>query len=241
MCAHDEHFFYSLKNDRPTTDTPIIPDGIMDCSSCIRPLRSITRNGRALKSDDLFSMAGYIGENFSESTCATAQTVYTTMLIAALQNAPKNALLEEILMRTFSQESVRHLEEAWSATPYVIDESGKCRPVFAMHSIFSKATVISEEHKKAFAARHYLSVLPYLVNETSDFDEDNTQQTNKNIRINIGDFDPSELTVDPLDGFDEMHDYFHDEVLQRYLDGDDLEELGFSDEEIDRLGRFLDE
>jgi hypothetical protein len=47
--------------------------------------------------------------------------------------------------------------------------------------------------------------------------------------------------VDPLDGFDEMHDYFHDEVLQRYLDGDDLEEMGFSDEEIDRLGRFLDE
>jgi hypothetical protein len=186
-------------------------------------------------------MAGYIGENFSETTCAIAQTVYTTMLIAAFQNAPKNALLEEILMRTFSQESVRHLEEAWSATPYVMDESRECRPVFAMHSIFSKTTLISDENKKAFTARHLLFTLPYLVKETSDFDEDNTQQTNKNIRINIGDFDPSELTVDPLDGFDEMHDYFHDEVLQRYLDGDDLEELGFSDEEIDRLGRFLDE
>jgi hypothetical protein len=38
-----------------------------------------------------------------------------------------------------------------------------------------------------------------------------------------------------------MYDYFHDEVLQGYLDGDELEEMGFSDEEIDRLGRFLDE
>jgi hypothetical protein len=186
-------------------------------------------------------MAGYIGENFSETTCAIAQTVYTTMLIAAFQNAPKNALPEEILMRTFSQESVRHLEEVWSATPYVMDETGKYRPIFTMHNIFSKATVISDENKKAFTARHLLFTLPYLVRETSDFDEDNTQQTNKNIRVNIGDFDPSELTVDPLDGFDEMHDYFHNEVLQRYLDGDDLEEMGFSDEEIDRLGRFLDE
>ena len=241
MCAHDEHFFYSMKNDRPTADSPIIPDGIMDYSSCIRPLRSITRNGRALKSDDLFSMAGYIGDNFSETTCAIAQTVYTTMLIAAFQNAPKNALLEEILMRTFSQESVRHLEEVWSATPYVMDESGKCRPIFAMHNIFSTATVISEENKKAFTARHYLSVLPYLVNETSVCDEDDSREGSKNIRVNLEEFDPSELTVDPLDGFDEMHDYFHDEVLQRYLDGDDLEEMGFSDEEIDRLGRFLDE
>ncbi len=241
MCTHDEHFFYSLRNDRPVADSPIIPDGIMDCSSCIRPLRSITRNGRALKSDDLFSIAGYIGANFSETTCAIAQTVYTTMLIAAFQNAPKNALLEEILMRTFSQESVRHLEEEWSATPYVMDESGEYRPVFALHSIFSKATLISDENKKAFTARHLLFTLPYLVKETSDCDEDNTQQTNKNIRVNIGDFDPSELTVDPLDGFDEMHDYFHDEVLQRYLDGDDLEEMGFSDEEIDRLGHFLEE
>ena len=241
MCAHDEYFFYSMKNDRPTADSPMIPDGIMDCSSCIRPLRSITRNGRALKSDELFSIAGYIGENFSETTCAIAQTVYTTMLIAAFQNAPKNALLEEILMRTFSQESVRHLEEVWSATPYVMDETGKYRPIFTMHNIFSKATVISDENKKAFTARHLLFTLPYLVRETSDFDEDNTQQTNKNIRVNIGDFDPSELTVDPLDGFDEMHHYFHNEVLQRYLDGDDLEEMGFSDEEIDRLGRFLDE
>ena len=241
MCAHDEHFFYSMKNDRPTADSPIIPDGIMDCSSCIRPLRSITRNGRALKSDDLFSMAGYIGENFSETTCAITQTVYTTMLIAAFQNAPKNALLEEILMRTFSQESVRHLEEVWSATPYVMDESGKCRPIFAMHSIFSTATVISDENKKAFTARHYLSVLPYLVNETSVCDEDDSQEDSKNIRVNLEEFDPSELTVDLLDGFDEMHDYFHDEVLQRYLNGDDLEEMGFSDEEIDRLGRFLDE
>jgi hypothetical protein len=186
-------------------------------------------------------MAGYIGENFSETTCAIAQTVYTTMLIAAFQNAPKNALFEEILMRTFSQESVKHLEEAWSATPYVMEESGECRPIFATLSIFSKATVISEENKKGFTARHYLSVLPYLVNETSVYDEDDSREGSKNIRVNLEEFDPSELTVDPLDGFDEMHDYFHDEVLQRYLDGDDLEEMGFSDEEIDRLGRFLDE
>lgn len=241
MCAHDEHFFYSLRNDRPTADSPIIPDGIMDCSSCIRPLRSITRNGRALKSDDLFSMAGYIGANFSETTCAIAQTVYTTMLIAAFQNAPKNAILEEILMRTFSQESIRRLEETWSATPYVLDESGKPRPVFALHSIFSKATPISDENKTAFIARHLLFTLPYLVKETSDSDEEISQQADKNIRVNIGEFDTCEMTTDPLDGFDEMHDYFHDEVLQRYLDGDDLEEMGFSDEEINRLGRFLDE
>jgi hypothetical protein len=241
MCSHDEYFFYSLKNDRPTADSPIIPDGIMDCSYCIRPLRSITRNGRALKSDDLFSIAGYIGENFSETTCAIAQTVYTTLLIAALQNAPKNALLEEILMRTFSQESVKRLEETWSATPYVLDAFGKPRPVFALHSIFAQATLITKENKRAFTARHLLQVLPHLVNETSDRDEDCPHESPKNLRVNLEEFDPSELTVDPLDGFDEMHDYFHDEVLQAYLDGDELEDLGFSEEDIDRLGRFLDE
>ena len=241
MCIHDEHFFYSMRNDRSTSDSPIIPDGIMDCSSCIRPLRSITQNGRALKSDEMYSIAGFIGENFSESSCPVSQAVYTTMLITAFQNAPKNALLEEILMRTFSQESIRRLEETWSATPYVLNESGEPRPVIAMHSIFAKATLISDENKTAFIARHLLSTLPYLVKETSDCDEEISQQADKNIRVNIGEFDSCEMTADPLDGFDEMHDYFHNDVLQRYLDGDDLEEMGFSDEEIDRLGRFLDE
>lgn len=241
MCAQDEHFFYSLKNDRPTTDNPIIPDGIMDCSSCIKPLRSITRNGRALKSDEMFSIAGFIGVNFAEAICPISHAVFSTMLIAAFQNAPKNALLEEILMRTFSQESVRRIEEEWSATPYVLEESGGRRPVFTMHSIFAKVTLITDENKKGFTARHYLSVLPDLVMETSDCEEDSAQDSTTNIRINIADFDPSEMTADPLEGFDEMYDYFHDEVLQRYWDGDDLEEMGFSDEEIDRLGRFLDE
>jgi len=241
MCVHDEHFFYSMKNDRSTSDNPIIPDGIMDCSSCIRPLRSVTKNGRALKSDEMYSIAGFVGENFSETSCPVSHAVYATMLVAAFQNAPKNAILEEILMRTFSQESIRRLEETWCATPYVLDESGKPRPVFALHQIFSKSTLISDESKKAFTARHYLPTLPYLVMETSDCDDENAQETGKNVRVNIAEFDSSEMTADPLNGFDEMHDYFHHEVLQHYLDGDDLEEMGFSDEEIDRLGRFLDE
>jgi hypothetical protein len=189
----------------------------------------------------MYSIAGFVGENFSETSCPVSQAVYTTMLVAAFQNAPKNAILEEILMRTFSQESIRRLEETWSATPYVLDESGEPRPVFALHQIFSKVTLISDQNKTAFIARHLLSTLPYLVMETSDCDDENTQETGKNIRVNIGEFDSSEMTADPLNGFDELYDYFHDEVLQRYLDGDDLKEMGFSDEEIDRLGRFLDE
>ena len=238
MCDFHQFFQQSLTSDRSSIDDALIPDGVINLSSCIKPLLCITREGRPLRSSDSYSIAELLGRVRSaiaaEGGCEVTLAVFEAMLLGQMIHVPADACLDEILMVLFKREVILEVMDQWSATPYVIGLNDEILPVFSSHKVFARSMPITQKNLRGFIQRHLIDTLKYLVAdddslpwETDSADE--VQLETPNIVVNLSDIDDNELIADQFNGFDEFDEFFQRDVVDPYIDGATLEELGFEE------------
>jgi hypothetical protein len=242
MCEYHHHFHHSLSSDRSTPSDILIPDGIIDLSSCVKPLLCVTRKGRPLRSSDAYSIAELLGRVRSaittEGGCEVTLAVFEAMLLGQMIHVPKDACLDEILMVLFKREVILEVIDQWSATPYVMGLNKEMLPVFSSHKVFARSMPITQKNLRGFIQRHFIDTLKYLVAdddslpwETDSADE--IQPEPPTVRLNLSDIDESDLISDQFNGFDEFDEFFQRDVVDPYIEGASLEELGFQEVEED--------
>ncbi len=240
MCEYHHHFHYSLSNDRSTPSGILLPDGIIDLSCCVKPLLCITRKGRPLRSSDAYSIADLLGRVRSaitaEGGCEVTLAVFEAMLLGQMIHVPKDACLDEILMILFKREVILEVMDQWSATPYVTGLNNEILPIFSSHKVFARSMPITQKNLRGFVQRHFIDTLKYLVadDDSLPWETDSTdeiQLETPNIVVNLSDIDDDKLVADQFNGFDEFDEFFQRDVVDPYIEGASLEELGF--EEVD--------
>ena len=208
------------------------PDGVVDRSRIIRGLKSLTKDGRPVKSDEPGALAAMLGnwknKEFGGGTvddlyrCIVAQDMLIMLMLRTVQKLKPDLCPEEILMKACSQEALELLAADMEATAYRQDENGEIAIDYFGHDVFHAPFVIDDLVKHSFNRRqvtpsHYFDIdaprelAIEVVDEREVSDEgknDSSAETNRpaSRKVNLGDIEG--LTADPLNGFDEFWHYF---------------------------------
>jgi hypothetical protein len=203
----------SLLNDRHDNVVPVIPDGLIDLSPIAHTLRTLSKDGRALYSDENYSIAEMLGQLLQafipdepNNDNLTAAILGLIILFArVLREVPEtntHMSIEEFLIGPSNQDDLIGLARTMSATPLITTKDGRLRINIAQFGVFHTPVTITDEAINGFISRQ---IEPF---DTVDL------PVNANIVsiVEPDDFPvPSdELIADPLNGFDEFFDAYFD-------------------------------
>jgi hypothetical protein len=245
-----ENIIASLRGDNSEEDLHNTPDGVIDISHIVRSLKSITRNGRAVESDEpgaVPAMLGnWINRDFGDGTdeskdrCIVALNMLIVLIFRQVQIIKPDLCPEEILMEVCDHESLESIAVDMQATEYRNVSSDEIAIAYFQHEIFHKAFKIDDLVKHSFNRRRitpsHFSMLndPVELNisivEESEVkgtekepDTSATSEKPKNYKVNLNDLEG--LMSDPLNGFDDFYEYFFQSdnlLLELGVDFDDL-------------------
>ena len=205
----------SLLNDRHDDTQPNIPDALTDHSHIISGLRTLSKNGRALHSDESYSIGTMLGQLLqayipSDATDNDYQaaifglTLFIARLMRAVPEIVTDLSLEEFLIEPTDQESLIALGQTLSVIPLITTSEGQLRPNFAQLPIFHEPLTITQASLDGFGARR---IAPY---------ENIELPMNAHILSFVEQEDlppaPEEWITDPLEGFDEFFDAYFDDT-----------------------------
>jgi hypothetical protein len=205
----------SLLNDRHDDTQPTIPDALTDLSHVTDGLRTLSKNGRALHSDEGYSIGTMLGQLLQAyiptdptdndyKAAILGLTLFIARLMRAVPEIATDLSLEEFLIEPTDQDSLIALGQTLSAIPLITTPEGQLRPNFAQLPIFHQPLTITQESLDGFGARR---IAPY---------ENIELPMNANILsfVELEDFPqaPEEWTTDPLEGFDEFFDAYFDDT-----------------------------
>jgi hypothetical protein len=203
----------SLLNDRHDNTTPAIPEGLIDLSPIAHTLRTLSKDGRALHSDENYSIGEMLGhllqafipDEANNDNLTKAILGLTVLLARVLRGVPQlvpDVSIEEFLIDPTDQDELIELAHAMSATPIVTAKNGQLRPAIAQLSIFHQPVTITEQAINGFITRQ---IEPY-----ADFETPETANLVTFIETNEPPIEKGELISDPLNGFDEFFDAYFD-------------------------------
>ncbi len=230
-------FIDSLLKHRSTMEHPLVPDAIANYAKVISPLRSITRNGRALNSGTEYSLNELLGNLLKEyistgnteenqSDAIIGQTVLIHLILRVVVELKPDLLVEEILMKAADQHFLRCLEKDFSAIP-VFHLGDTTKEIgFGLHKIFCAPIPLTEEASAGFIQRNIIDFLESddasdcESSEESFLDEaepehDPEPRQHINLETLRGD-----ITADPMNGFDEFYDIYFNDIYKN--DEEDL-------------------
>lgn len=226
------HFIKSLRTDRCSDKTNNIPDALADYSEIVRPLSRITRDGRALRSEETYSSATFIGDLLHEflgddpepaaKDCCIAGL--SILLVMTLKHIPVSApdwLPEETFLDIASQDAIRELVRELQNIPAQFHD-GEMIPNFAQLPLFHDRIPLTNEAVKGFIQRR---IAPTFIPEQPSLDVDEVEilddDESSTRKVNLNEVGP--LETDPLDDFDEFFaEFFVNE--HKYLDENDDDE-----------------
>jgi len=222
----------SLICDR-VDDQPDIPDGFIDLSDAITPLRQLTFNGRALRSADPYSIGqmlgrlvdAYLPDNPTSQDlerCIFGLLVLNAQLMRSIPDQHPDMSLEEYLLEAVHQDTIKYLSETFTTTP-VNSHISPTGVDVAQHSLFREAIPLTDEAIEGFIARQ---ILPY--------EEDNDVDDLFNVELLEGDQPlltrvdvlPPNVEIDDLPAFShEGFDEFYDAYFSRKFDDEPDDDL----------------
>jgi hypothetical protein len=237
-----KHLLASLLNDRFDADAPRIPDGVCDLSVIITPLTEITRNGRAVRSDEPYHAADMMARVIDacigdEPTVESLTNALLSMSILAILGIRAGCAIhpdmtpEEVLMDAADPVRLEQLAAEAATLECFEDPDGKMIPNLASLSVFADSTPISMAAIHGFIRRRLTPHLPYFFDDGCS-DEDSTQTPpgpadERSMRKYefVDDETMKNSTADPLEGFDEMLERFDETDYRRYELGEELDEI----------------
>lgn len=210
-----DQFRQSLRQDRHNTHAP---DGIEDFSEIVQPLMRITRDGRALHSNDEFGFADFmsnlldefLGESPDEESrdrCIAGMSVFVSIILQQIAIIAPDWRPEEMLLDCTGQSDIRRIIDLLRTVP-VSREGSQLVPDFAQLPFFHNAIPLDDFALEGFIKRR---IAPAFMNDDgSRFTQDDQNELTKSFSssewVNITDL--GELETDALDGFDEYYDEF---------------------------------
>jgi len=245
-----ENIIASLRGDSGKEDLLNTPDGVIDISSIIRSLKSITKNGHAVESDKpgafLAMLGNWINREFGDGTdeskdrCIVALNMLLVLTFRQVQNIKPDLCPEEVLMEVCDHESLELIAVDMQATEYRNVSSDEIAIAYFQHEIFHKAFKIDDLVKHSFNRRRITPSHYSMLNDPVEFnisiveeseikgieiepDTSATPEKPKNRKVNLSDFEG--LMSDPLNGFDDFYEYFFQSdnlLLELGVDLDDL-------------------
>lgn len=245
-----ENIIASLRGVSGKKDMFNTPDGIIDISHIVRSLKSITRNGRAVKSDEpgafLAMLGNWINREFglhtddSEDRCIVALCMLFVLTFWQVQNIKPDLCPEEILMEVCDHELLESIAADMQATEYRNVSSDEIAIAYFHHEIFHKAFTIDHWVKHSFNRRritpsHFSMLNDPVELNISIFEESEvirsekapdtsaTPEKPRNLKVNLNDLEG--LMSDPLNGFDDFYQYFYQSdnpLLEFGINFDDL-------------------
>jgi hypothetical protein len=211
----------SLLTDE-TNNQPIIPDGTIDLSSAIAPLRRLTLHGRALDSTEENSIGKMIGQLLDEyipdnycqqhlANCVFGLSVLLAQIFRSINSRLPHISVEEFLIKAASQDSIMDLQRVMSCTPTTMVNDRE-RPMIAQCPIFHQPIPLLDEAIEEFGAQH---IDPYSDEEQLNFDLIFEMITNPDRSTRLVERStPPEISIhsraitDPLNGFDNIIDAY---------------------------------
>lgn len=245
-----ENIIASLQSDNGGEDLISTPDGVTDISRIVRSLKSITKDGRAVKSDEpgaLIAMFGnWINREFIERTdevkdrCIAALIMLFMLTFRAVQNIKPDLCPEEVLMEACDQMRLESIAVDMEATEYQNVSNGEIAIAYFQHEIFHRAFTVDDLVKHSFNRRRITPSHYSMLNEPVEFnisiveegevknteiesDDSVSAESSGCRKVNLSDFEG--LTADPLNGFDDFYEYF-------FLSDNPLLELGIDFEDL---------
>ena len=232
----------SLLNDRFDIDAPRIPDGVCDVSAIIAPLKEVTRNGRALRSNEPYHAAemverivkAYTGDEPTLESLTNAlfgMSIFAVLVMRAACAIHPDMTPEEIIMDAADTVLIDQLAAEASALECFVGPDGEMIPNIASLSIFAESTPISMAAIHGFIRRRLTPHLPYYFADGADDENSDVapQQplTGEGTRTYefVDDETMKNSTADPLEGFDEMLERFDETDYRRYEMGDELDDI----------------
>ena len=243
-----ELFIRSLLSDRLDIDSPVVPDGICDYSEIADLIEVLTRDGRAVYSNDPYSYATMMGRVLSElflkeQTDEERQIGVigmSLMFACILETAVEvcgDTTAEEIIMIALNLDRIRGIRRHLGALPYSCGDDGKIYPNFASLPVFAKARPITMQQRDGFARRHLVPTLPDLFvddeDEKSEVETDPPRGTFRSEPVDPEDLENAE--ADQFNGFEDFYDHFWENQYKAYEEGTPLGELLGQDDNEDGL------
>jgi hypothetical protein len=203
----------SLLNDRHDNVTPVIPDGLIDLSPIAHTLRTLSKDGRALHSNENYSIGEMLGQllqafipdeanNDNLTTAILGLTVLLARVLRAVPQLVPDVSIEEFLIEPTDQDKLIQLAQAMSATPLITAKNGQLRPAIAQLSIFHQPVTITEQAINGFITRQ---IEPY-----DDLESPETANLAAFLATSEPPVEIEEWISDPLNGFDEFFDSYFD-------------------------------
>jgi hypothetical protein len=201
----------SLLNDRYDEEKPVIPDALLDISSVITGIRTLSFEGRVLHSDVQYSIAemlgrllkAYIPNEPTTENLTSAVLGLTILLARILRTVPQqfaDMSIEEFLIEPSDQDDLIALGQQLSATPVITATDGHMRINLAQLPLFHAPTPITQETIDGFIARQ---IEPY-----DDFELPEDTPVLSLIEAAEMPTQTGDIFSDPLDGFDEFFDAY---------------------------------
>ena len=245
-----EYIIASLRGGCGNEEMFNTPDGVIDISHIVRSLKSITRNGRAVESDEpgavLAMLGNWINREFGEHTeeakdrCIVALNMLIVLIFRQVQNIKPDLCPEEILMESCDHELLESIAVDMQAIEYRNVSSDEIAIAYFQHEIFHKAFTVDDLVKHSFNRRritpsHFSMLNDPVELNISIVEESEVKDTEKepdtsaapekprNPKVNLNDLDG--LMSDPLNGFDDFYEYFFQSdnpLLELGVDFDDL-------------------
>ena len=206
----------SLLNDLHDDTHPVIPDATIDLSRIVDTLRTLSKDGRAVWSDEEYSIGrmlgrlldAYIPDEPTEENLVDAILGMSILIGRILRTVPAllpGISIEEFLIDPADQDDLIALGRIMTATPVITEPGGHMRPNIAQLPVFHAPIPLTEEAINGFIERR---IAPY--------DVDLPEGTPLLTAVEIVDIPgPMEDWIsDPLNGFDEFFDAYWDEDEQ---------------------------
>jgi len=222
-------FIKSLSEDRSSLEHPIVPDGLIDCSSLIERLLPLTHDGRALRSDVEYGIAEFVarlvdaattGEDGGEDPIGAVISLVVVILRLGNEVADRygDTSLEELLIDALHQDDLRALAREFSAVPMKLDSEGRPTPVPSLLKLFFASRPITLEMRDGYVQRRklpYMSEEPTESGELRDEDFEVWEEKPPSRKCNLSDFD--NLIADCCEGFGDYETFYFDNE-DRYHD-----------------------
>jgi len=215
-------FIKSLNEDRSSVERPVVPDGLIDCSSLIERLLPLTHNGRALRSDVEYGIAEFSARLLTAVTTNKdgrddpyGAVIILLVVILRLANEVADRYgdtsLEELLIDALHQDDLRALAREFSVVPMKLDSEGRPTPIPSLLKLFFAPRPITLEMRDGYVQRRklpYMSEEPTESGELRDEDFEVWQEKPPSRKCNLSDFD--NLIADCCEGFGDYETFYFD-------------------------------
>jgi len=217
---HD--FIKSLKEDRSSLEHPVVPDGLIDCSSLIKRLLPLTHDGRALRSDVEYGIAEFTarllaavttGEDGREDPFGAVISLVVVILRLGNEVADRygDTSLEELLIDALHQDDLRALAREFAAVPMRLDGEGRPTPIPSLIKLFFASRPITLAMRDGYVQRRklpYMSEEPTESGKLQDEDFEVWEPKAPSGKCNLSDFD--NLIADCCEGFGDYETFYFD-------------------------------